>query len=69
MGHEPSGLWHTPMDRANSCEDTPFLQLAMSQIAGSHLSRPTGESSKIVPFFALYWYLQARHFHSRRVFR
>src|SRR5438105_15615834 len=27
----------------------PFLQLAMSQIAANHLSRPSGESSKIVP--------------------
>ena len=27
----------------------PFLQLAISQTAGSHLSRPSGESSKMVP--------------------
>src|SRR6266436_2651654 len=30
----------------------PFLQLDVSHIAGSHLSRPIGESSKIVPTLA-----------------
>ena len=30
----------------------PFLALASSQIAGSHLSHPSGESSKMVPIFA-----------------
>src|SRR5437868_3679932 len=30
----------------------PFLQLEVSHIAGNHLSRPIGESSKIVPTLA-----------------
>src|SRR5438270_9911871 len=30
----------------------PFLQFDASHIAGSHLSKPIGESSKIVPTFA-----------------
>src|SRR6267378_7033967 len=30
----------------------PFLQLDASHIAGSHLSKPIGESSKIVPTLA-----------------
>src|SRR5258708_4915332 len=30
----------------------PFLQLEVSHIAGSHLSKPIGESSKIVPTLA-----------------
>src|SRR5205085_5351241 len=30
----------------------PFLQLAFSHMAGSHLSKPIGESSKIVPTLA-----------------
>ena len=32
-------------------EDTPFLQFTKSHITGNHLSRPRGESSKIVPTF------------------
>src|SRR5712692_317953 len=34
----------------------PFLQLASIHITGNHLSRPIGESSKIVPTFRLnFW--------------
>ena len=39
----------TPSARPSSCELMPFFELAMSQTAGSHLSSPSGESSKIVP--------------------
>src|SRR6185295_3196621 len=47
----------------------PFLQLTTIQRAGSHLSRPSGESSKIVPTLTENCFLQARHFHSLRVLR
>ncbi len=47
----------------------PFFALTRSQIAGSHLSKPRGESSKIVPFLTEYWYLQDLHFQSFRVVR
>src|SRR6478672_9668511 len=57
----------TPSARASSCELIPFLELAASQIAGSHLSRPSGESSKIVPTLTLNCRLHALHFHTRRV--
>jgi len=52
----------TPSERANSCELIPFLLLAASQTAGSHLSRPSFESSKIVPSLTLYCFLQPLHF-------
>ena len=45
----------------------PFLALAMSQIAASHLSSPSGESSMIVPTLTLNCFLHALHFHTRRV--
>src|SRR5438552_12997283 len=56
-----------PSARPSSCELMPFLELAASQTAGSHLSRPSGESSKIVPTLTLYCRLHALHFHTRRV--
>jgi hypothetical protein len=59
----------TPSERAISCDETPFLELAISQIAGSHLSKPSGESSKIVPTFTEYCFLHALHFQRRRVVR
>ena len=46
--------------------EMPFFELAMSQIETSHLSRPMGESSKIVPFLTEYCFLQDLHFHTRR---
>src|ERR1700731_2976884 len=33
----------------------PFLQFTTSHIAASHLSRPSGLSSKIVPVLAVNW--------------
>src|SRR5438094_9789270 len=42
----------TPIARCSSYELMPFLQLDASHIAGSHLSKPIGESSKIVPTLA-----------------
>src|SRR5712692_5012295 len=39
--------------REISQELTPFLQLTTIHIAVSHLSRPRGESSKIVPVFSV----------------
>src|SRR5438046_10159822 len=59
----------TPMPRPNSCEEMPFLELAISQTAANHLSRPSGESSKIVPTLTENCFLQALHFHKRRVLR
>ncbi len=39
------------MVRAISWLLTPFLQLAIIHTTGSHLSKPMGESSKMVPVF------------------
>ena len=47
----------------------PFLQLTTIQRAGSHLSRPSGESSKIVPTLTENCFLQPLHFQMRRVLR
>src|SRR5580693_2836320 len=47
----------------------PFLQLASIHIAVSHLSRPIGESSKIVPTLTENCLWQSRHFHISRVLR
>ena len=62
-------FWVIPSDRPSSWELIPFLELATSHTAGSHLSRPSGESSKIVPSFTLYCFSHALHFHSRLVVR
>src|SRR5881394_1979126 len=58
-----------PSARASSWELIPFFELATSQMAGSHLSRPSGESSKIVPSLTLNCFLQDLHFQIRRVVR
>jgi len=58
-----------PSARASSCELIPFLLLATSQTAGSHLSKPSPESSKIVPTLTENWRLHALHFQMRRVVR
>ncbi len=42
-----------PMERAISQELIPFLAFTNSQSAASHLSRPSGESSKMVPVFSV----------------
>lgn len=47
----------------------PFLSLASSQIVSSHLSKGSGESSKIVPFLTENCFLHALHFQIRRVVR
>src|SRR2546426_8209286 len=47
----------------------PFLLLASIQSAGSHLSRPMGLSSKIVPSFTENCRPHSRHFQMRRVLR
>src|ERR1700688_5142825 len=49
----------------------PFLQLAIIQTAVSHLSRPIGESSKMVPTLTenCLWGCLALHSHRRRVLR
>src|SRR6266487_4864601 len=49
----------------------PFLQLTSSHIVGSHLSRPMGESSKIVPTLIENLRLGCfvRQFHSLAFFR
>jgi hypothetical protein len=56
-----------PSARATSYELIPFLSLVIIQTAGSHLSKPSGESAKIVPFLTENcWHgCLARHFQRR----
>src|SRR6266700_4091695 len=56
----------TPRSLANSQDDVPFFVLCRIHMAGSHLSKPIGESSKTVPFFTENCRLQSRQ---RHVFR
>src|SRR4029079_1512225 len=65
MNH--ADFWVVPSARASSCELIPLSEFAASQIAGSHLSSPSAESSKIVPTLTLDCFLQDLHFHRRRV--
>ena len=58
-----------PTPRASSCDEMPFFELAISHTAGSHLSSPSAESSKIVPTFTDDCRLHALHFQTRRVER
>ncbi len=60
-------FWVTPIARPSSCEEIPFRSPASIHMAGSHLSKPMGESSKIVPTFTLDCFLQSLHCHMRRV--
>ena len=62
-------FWVSPTARPSSWLLTPFFELARSQIEVSHLSSGIGESSKIVPNFTVNCFLQALHFHTRRVVR
>src|SRR2546429_4333198 len=62
-------FWVTPSARANSYELIPFLLLASIHSAGSHLSKPMGLSSKIVPSFTENCRPHSRHFQMRRVLR
>src|SRR5260370_25710155 len=59
----------TPSARPNSCELMPFFEVGISQTAGNHVSRASGESSKIVPTLAenCRFGCWVRHSHSRRV--
>jgi len=59
----------TPSARASSCDETLFLLFASNHTAGSHLSQPRGESSKMVPTLAENWRRHSllRHFQMRRV--
>ena len=56
-----------PRARAISQELTPFLQLQIIQNPHIHLSRPRGESSKIVPTLSVNCFLQPLQNHMRRV--
>src|ERR1035437_5426582 len=56
-----------PRSRASWCELRPFLPAEYSQIAGSHLERGIGESSKIVPFLTENCLRQSLQRHSERV--
>src|ERR1035437_4721628 len=47
----------------------PFLQLANNHVAVIHLSKPMGESSKIVPTFTENCLRHSKHVHVRRVVR
>src|SRR5881394_2609622 len=44
----------------------PFFALTISQVAGNHLVRLKGESSKIVPTLVLNCFLQPLQFQTRR---
>src|SRR6266487_991414 len=57
----------TPSDRASSCEEMEFFELAISHTAGSHLSQPSGLSSKMVPTLSENCLWQPLHFQIRRV--
>src|SRR5579871_543186 len=59
----------TPKSRATSYDEMPFLQLASSHIAQSHLSRPMALSSKMVPTLTENCFRQPRHVHISRVLR
>ena len=67
MNH--ADFWVTPSRRASSCELIACREFALSSSAGSHLSRPSGESSKIVPSLTEYCFLQPLHFQTLRVVR
>jgi hypothetical protein len=60
MNH--ADFWVTAKVRPSSCDEMLFLLLGMSQIAGSHLSKPSGESSKIVPTLRENSFLHPLHF-------
>src|SRR5690349_23093811 len=60
-------FWVTPRARAISQELIPFFALAIIQTQGSHLSKPIGLSSKIVPTLAVKRFLQALHCQVLRV--
>ena len=47
----------------------PFFELASNHTAGSHLSKPIGLSSKIVPSLTENCRPHSRHFQMRRVLR
>ena len=49
MEHEPCGLLSHAKSAVQFIAVMPFLQFESSHMAGSHLSRPMGESSKMVP--------------------
>src|ERR1017187_3410693 len=46
-------FWVTPIARWTSQEDTPFLQFTTCHMAISHFASGSGESSKMVPVFAV----------------
>src|SRR5208337_4497409 len=62
-------FWVTPKARANSHELIPFLAFTIIQKAGSHLSKPSALSSKIVPALTENCLPQSRHFQILRVAR
>src|ERR1017187_7207786 len=62
-------FWVTPSARCNSHEEIPLRLLATSHIAGSHLSRPSGESSITVPVFKVNWRRGCRLVHCQRLCR
>ena len=45
-------FWVTPTARWISQDEMPFLQFTSIHMTGSHLSKPSGESSKMVPTFS-----------------
>ncbi len=65
MNH--ADFWVMPIVLAISQELTPFLQLQIIQNAHIHLSRPRGESSKMVPTLSVNCFLHPEQNQTRRV--
>jgi hypothetical protein len=59
----------TPKAWATSQDEIEFFELEMSHMAGSHMSNPIGESSKMVPTLTKSSRVEAVHFQMRRVVR
>ena len=67
--HEPRGFLGDADSAVNLPGANPILRSASIQTAGSHLSRPIGESSKTVPALMENCFRHLEHFQIRRVFR
>ena len=68
MEHEPCGLLRDADGAMQFPEEIPLRLLPIIHTAGTHLSRPKGESSRIVPSLMLNWALGCRvlHWNMRR---
>lgn len=69
MGHEPGAPLADAESAAHLVGADAVLAVDHEPQAGSHFSKGMGLSSKMVPTLAENCFLQARHFHRRRVDR